>query len=330
MQTSGGEIQQLLDRADELLDANRAAEAQALYEQIVLRDPRHHEAWMMLGSLLSEAGETERGLEYLNRAVELKPDSAHAHFVLGHVLRATGRTEAAMQHFEAACEHNSEDPQYKLALWKLKLERGAPDEATDLIGQALAAGAGDSHTRYLLACTLHRSGDITGAVHAYQEVLAVDEHHYDATRYLASALTSLGDYGRAETIVANAIERFGGTPDLHHQYAVVLLQQGKCNVALEHCVRALERAPDKKETRIVQADALQATGDYDGALDILQPMLEADRVPPDAALVFVKLSVIFDMREEATALLDKIECATSLGEHELTQFAKARAWLQEH
>jgi tetratricopeptide (TPR) repeat protein len=330
MQTNNDEIRWLFDRADELLDSHRATEALALYEQIVDRDPQQHEAWMMLGSLLGESGEAERGLECLRKAVELKPDYAHGHYILGYALRVLGKIDEAVRHFQAACQYDAEDPEYKLALGKMKLEAGKLDEATSLMGQAFAQGAGDVKDQYLLASALYQSGDLAGAANAYRQVLAADAQHHDATRHLSTVLTSLNRHEEAETALAEAIKRLGGSPDLHHQYATVLLQQGKYSEALKQCTLALEIDPENEKLMTVQAEALQAIGDYEKALDVLRPMLEAERVPVGAVLVFAKLSTTFDMREEAKALLDKLDRGPDLNEHERAELAKAKAYLQEH
>jgi tetratricopeptide (TPR) repeat protein len=126
------------------------------------------------------------------------------------------------------------------------------------------------------------------------------------------------------------MKRLGGSPDLHHQYATVLLQQGKYSEALKQCTLALEIDPENEKLMTVQAEALQAIGDYEKALDVLRPMLEAERVPVGAVLVFAKLSTTFDMREEAKALLDKLDRGPDLNEHERAELAKAKAYLQEH
>lgn len=52
----------------------RLAEAQALYRQVLARDPRHFDSLHLLGLCLVQGGETSRGAELIRRALAIRSD----------------------------------------------------------------------------------------------------------------------------------------------------------------------------------------------------------------------------------------------------------------
>ena len=65
----------------------RLADAQAAYEAILAREPRHFDALHLLAVLLAQAGRFDEALTAFDRAVALQPNVAALHFNRGRALR---------------------------------------------------------------------------------------------------------------------------------------------------------------------------------------------------------------------------------------------------
>ena len=68
--------------------AGRMAEADRAYREVLRMDPRHPNAWHFLGLLASQIGKQEEASEYLQRAIQLRPDDAAFHRNLGVIREA--------------------------------------------------------------------------------------------------------------------------------------------------------------------------------------------------------------------------------------------------
>lgn len=80
----------------------RLAEAQALFAQIVRKQPRHHHAVHFLGVIAFQNGDFQRAVDLLTRAVDLFPESGDFNNNLGCALSELGRFGAALAAYEKA------------------------------------------------------------------------------------------------------------------------------------------------------------------------------------------------------------------------------------
>jgi len=78
------------------------AEAEALYCQILQRDPRQSDAWHLRGILAQQSGQFEIARRYIQHALALNPQSPLYHSNLGIVLNLLGQREAALQCYRQA------------------------------------------------------------------------------------------------------------------------------------------------------------------------------------------------------------------------------------
>src|SRR5690348_3755430 len=56
--------------------SGRMAAAAALCRQILAKDAAHAEAWHLVGLILHECGDPSRGIEHIQRAIELSPTAS--------------------------------------------------------------------------------------------------------------------------------------------------------------------------------------------------------------------------------------------------------------
>jgi tetratricopeptide (TPR) repeat protein len=89
-----------LDLGIFLLDQARAADAQPFLERAVELDPQSAWAHEKLGMALVANGDAARGVRELQIAVGIAPNDPKAHFELGHAYRAAGEQDKARAEFD--------------------------------------------------------------------------------------------------------------------------------------------------------------------------------------------------------------------------------------
>ncbi len=182
----------LLETAHRLAAAGRAAEALALYGQVLTRDPGMADAANNAGVLLRRQGADAAALRLYRQALAAMPEHPDAGWNLGRLL----------------------------------LEQGQVDEALLHLRRAVAARPGWERWHGLgQACQAR--GDLAGAETAYRQALAVKPDAVEALNNLGTTLQAAGQPEAALALLDNALALAPGHGDLHYNRALLLLLVGR-------------------------------------------------------------------------------------------------------
>ncbi len=83
------------DKAMDLIDDERYAEAVPLLKAVVKREPKNADAWSQLGFASRKSGNWKEGEGYYAKALAIEPDHQEAMEYLGELYLETGRPEKA-------------------------------------------------------------------------------------------------------------------------------------------------------------------------------------------------------------------------------------------
>ena len=157
-----------------------SGDAQALYEQ---------------GLAAYKADRDAEAIEHLQRAVELAPDFAEAHYRLGLAYNVTKRREEADKAFEAAVkafekvtkrEPKNSDAYYFLGLSYEQL--GKYDEAVKALKEAVKNSPEENDDKYFELASAHfKIAQYDEAVKALNKVLEINPDHFPAQELLEQA-----------------------------------------------------------------------------------------------------------------------------------------------
>jgi tetratricopeptide (TPR) repeat protein len=120
-------VSALLNRAAELQQEKKYADARILYNRVIALFPRDWRAFNNLATIEMDAGRTEKAYEILTEALKLHPFESSLHFNMGIVLEKQGRLTEALEHMRTAQELEpvySKAPihieriERKLGIWK--------------------------------------------------------------------------------------------------------------------------------------------------------------------------------------------------------------------
>ena len=99
-------LAQLLEEALGLHKTGRLAEAESLYQQVLAGEPSNFDAMHFLGLLAQQSGNSDRAVQLICRAVDIRPDDASARSNLGLAYRMLGRFDEAEAALRRSVELN--------------------------------------------------------------------------------------------------------------------------------------------------------------------------------------------------------------------------------
>jgi Flp pilus assembly protein TadD len=224
------------ERLDEAVSFMRAA---------IATRPDNAMLYHSLGLLLRKAKHPERAVAAFRQAIHLRPENHHSHRLLGDALAARGNWNEAVAAYQWCIELQPDSHVWRsrgtchlrLAEWR---------KAASDFSRAVEAAPKDYQARFLLAASLHLSGDVTG-------------------------------YRRA---CAEALERYSASKESYPAYIAVRA----CGLAPDAVpdplvpIRVMERANDRPSAGYLHALGLahHRAGHYDAAIEWLEKSRNRD------------------------------------------------------
>ena len=138
----GEAMRAMLHQAMARQRAGDLAAARRLYEAMLSALPDHFDALHLLGVVLLQSGERERGCDLIRQALALNPQVAAAHANLGNGLRELGQLEAALASYAQAVALHADYAEAHLHRGHVLRQLGRPAEATASYARALALNPG--------------------------------------------------------------------------------------------------------------------------------------------------------------------------------------------
>ena len=250
------------DSIDDLIDAALAHQragaldrAEAIYNDILARQPGHAEAMHFLGLTLHQRGAHAEAALMIGQAVSIRPEVMPFRFNLGLVQTAAGQFRAAAETFALILEHDHRDPQvanaYAIALkgsgdWdgaeaafetltrqhptfaggyfnlgNLRAARGRPSEAISAFERALALAPEDGGIIRNLAAALQSIGATKRAASLLETLLASAPDDPAALNNLGNLYRQTGDLPRARTVLNRAATCDPGSADVAYNLGTV-------------------------------------------------------------------------------------------------------------
>jgi tetratricopeptide (TPR) repeat protein len=153
----------------------RLREATEHFERAVELRPNDASYQMNIGVFFEDQwGRTEDALRYVNRAVQLQPDSPLANYNKGKLLEKLGRLDEAETHLRTAVAAQDDIADVHKHLGQVLIKRGKAQAAADSFRRALEQRPGDIVLRISLADALHEAGQTEEAAALFREASQED------------------------------------------------------------------------------------------------------------------------------------------------------------
>ncbi|MBE2248095.1 MAG: tetratricopeptide repeat protein [Myxococcus sp.] len=231
-------------RGIELADRGWLDEAVKEFKKAIELDPNSAHAHDNLATVFAEKKQFRDALaEYLT-AIKLEPDSATAHYNLAVFLSTHGNEFAVAQYQEAiALEPDYPDAHLNLGL--AHADAGRLADAMKELRTAIELDATDPFPKHELAALLMDEGDYRGAIAFLKEVTRLDEKNFEAWLDLGICYAQKGFYAEAERAYDAAAELNKDDVLLLYNQAALFALWGRAADAVAMLGRAI--AADKEK-----------------------------------------------------------------------------------
>ena len=270
-----------------------------------------------------EAGQWEKALNALKRAVDCNPAQSQWHYGLGLVLEELDRYDDAIISFKDALALQDDDIDTLLHLARCYLQLDTPKPAIQYLEQVnqidaeceagycyriLAYAQLEDHDQaeqmfYMarqieeecpscydhIAQSLVQIGKFDKAIWCWEQCLQIDPHFPDAYANLAVPYWNKGLHARAHSYFLRQLRQAPGDLDTLVNLGVLLCEMGKSNEAREKFKHALELDPAQADARLHLGEIALTAGHLDAAEAELQVAQRLDSKLPCVRLALARI-----------------------------------------
>ncbi len=217
---------QILASAVQQHQSGRLEQAEQLYRQIIQAEPKHADAWHLLGVVASQSGRHAEAADCIGRAIALNPKAAAFYGNLGNVYTSLGKIEEAVNAFQQALRLKPDFVDAHLNLGIALKDQGQLDEAVTCFQQALGLQADHPVAHNNLGIVYREQGKHEAALDCYRQALRLKPRFPDALNNLANVLNDLGRLEEAIPLYRQAIALQPDFAEAHLSLATALLLAG--------------------------------------------------------------------------------------------------------
>jgi tetratricopeptide (TPR) repeat protein len=290
-------IAQAIDSALKLHEAGKLADAEAIYQQILAREPGNSDALHLLGVLMHQKGNTVEGIALVERALRVSRDPTYL-ANLGELLRCAGNLERGMACCREAIEHSPRlaSAWQNLAVLLNQAER--LEEALTAARKAVELAPDDPSSRRILSGALASLGQTAEAITHAEAAIRSNPSDSKAWSQLAVAHEAAGRVDHAIFCLRNAVHAAPHLPDPLQRLTQLLVHRGRYAEGLGSLQRLVTLTPETVDLQLNRARCLEGLNQFAPAIAICQSVLEKE--PTN----IVALGVIANARIQSCRLAD--------------------------
>ncbi len=232
-------------RGIELADRGWRDEAMREFRRAVELDPDSAHAHDNLATVLADKGELREALVAYLKAIELEPQAPTTHYNLASFL-ATFGADLAVAEYKETLALEWEYPDAHLNLGLTYAERGQFQEAIDSYNEALKIDPKDPVAKHELATVLMDMGKPGDAIPLLRDVVKVEADNLDAWVDLGNCYATKGIYSESERALVRALEIDAADLMANYHMAALRAAQGDN----DRCLEALRLAAKADRERV--------------------------------------------------------------------------------
>ena len=247
--------------------AGLIAEAERGYRAVLAADPKHADAWHLLGVIAQQRGQAAQAIEYIARALKLSGPQGAYLANLGVAYESLGRSAEAVAALEqaVALEPSSFTAQFALANALTSL--GRLEEAVERYERALTVQPNSASAHNNLGNALQALNRHNEAAACYRQTIALQPTHGRAHYNLGVVLKNAKKLPEAADSFRRALALIPDLAEAHVNLGVVLHDQGHLEEAVHHARTAIKRNPKDAAAFNNLGTVLRDLGRFDEAME---------------------------------------------------------------
>ena len=213
--------------------------ARAAFEDAVKLDENNAEAWAWLAEA-EQKSDGQAALAYLDRALELNPNSPVVRGLRGLYFQRIGNHYQALIEFQSAAQLEPENPNWYVSIGEAYAGYGDLILALQAYQYATTIAPGDASYWRLLAdfCARNNANVRDVGLPAARQALLLTPDDPQALDMLGWLLVLDGRHYEAERILSRSLEADAGLASTHYHLALLYLHTDEREAMYDHLVRA--------------------------------------------------------------------------------------------
>jgi tetratricopeptide (TPR) repeat protein len=188
-----------------------------------------------------------------------------------------GELDAAIAAYRQALDLTPDVPEHYVALGRLLVFRGHPEQGLDMVRLALRLNPDHARAWALRCLAYDWLGMPEEGLNSCERAIALDPAMPEAYAYRAEAYVDLGNWIQANNDIDKALQLADANVDVLRNAGYVSEVQGNYSQAIEYYSRALERHPALSHILLAEGRNYEALNNYQRAEELY---LEATRRDP--------------------------------------------------
>ena len=266
--------QQLMQLALDRHRRGALADAEAIYRQILAREPGNADALHLLGMVAYQSGRGQEAVVMIRRAVALLPSAADFHSDLGAASHALGNLGDAETSYREAVRLDRRSAERQIDLGNLLQQMGRIDEAVACFGAAVDVRPDLPEAHYDLGNALRERGRAQDAMAAYRQAIQFRPSFAEAYANLGNVMHQQGQMEEAIAAFRRAVELRPDLAEAHYNLGNALQEKGLAADAVAAYRRAIGCRPDYAEACSNLGTALNQVGQWDEAIASCQRAIQ--------------------------------------------------------
>jgi len=199
------------------------------------------------GVCYKPTGQLEMAVKCFERAVEIKPDYADAHFNLGLTLQELNQLDAAVKCYQVTLALESSYVKAHNNLGIIYKELGKMADAVKSYEQAIALQPGFAEAHNNLGITFQELGQLDEAVKCYEEALVIQPDYIEVLNNHGNTLKLLGQTDEALNSYKQALSINPDYADAHNNIGIIYHEMGQFDEAIKCYKKVIAIKPEHAE-----------------------------------------------------------------------------------
>jgi tetratricopeptide (TPR) repeat protein len=256
---------QALHEAIAAYRAGKLDEAEALCHRTLDKQPNHIGSLQLLAAVAANKAAPRRGIELMEKAIELCPNSVDSHLELARLLILDKRNSDAIAALKKAIEIEPGSAGVYNDLGLIYLEGRDVEKAVDCFDRAVAIDANLAIAHFNHGVALEQKGNYSRAIESFRRVVAIDPDFAEAHARLGNLLLFENDRAGAFAHLRRAAALRPDSVLALTSQAKILMEEEKVAAAEELVKRAIDLQPRNGYLHGLLGTILMALGRFHDA-----------------------------------------------------------------